>query len=341
MRIDEQVFFTMAGICIFSLIVFAFRYATREDCFPIKIQIPSGKLIADNRINFKAETKGAKTFAWNFGDGNVSEQVTSSVSHSYKKAGIYTVKVLINGKCSEMQNININEAPVLKTESMTDFTGPATAFVNEPVTFEDTYHNSTSWEWRFEEGDDVRSTQKRATHTYMHPGRKKVQLKVNGKQQLSTWRYIDVYEKDEIKTDKTGNKPKKPRPGVVINQNPEIVPVPQQIDEGNKKSTEEEKPPAKPRVPEITRAKIEEMFMDVVDNKKTVNDFLIYLCDASSMITYEGKFMTIAQVCEKLKGLKTKGFLNMKVKKINVSQSQDAETNCITITSIIVKKERF
>jgi hypothetical protein len=56
-------------------------------------------------INFS----GAKTFLWNFGDGETSDEI--SPSHLYKKSGSYKVKLLIDGKDEYETDIEIYPHP--------------------------------------------------------------------------------------------------------------------------------------------------------------------------------------------------------------------------------------
>src|ERR1022692_3379880 len=99
-RIDDQVFFSMAALSILALVILAFRYAKRHECSPIKIQVPTDNLIAENTITFKAESAGATSFYWDFGDSVTKNEDTYSSNHIYKKAGHYWVSVLVDGECS-------------------------------------------------------------------------------------------------------------------------------------------------------------------------------------------------------------------------------------------------
>src|SRR4051812_27691533 len=138
-RIDEQVFFSMAGLCIFGILVLAFRVATHHECAPVKIMPSAVSFKIDNTIRFTAESKTGQSFSWNFGDGAVTDDATATTSHIYKKPGRYTVSVMVDGKCSDFQNLTIEDAPMVANAGLWfTFKAPDTAYVNVPVTFEDT-----------------------------------------------------------------------------------------------------------------------------------------------------------------------------------------------------------
>src|SRR5258708_9096047 len=116
-RVDEQVYITMAVLCVVALVTLAFRYATSHPCSPINIQINANAFIEGNVITFKAETQGGQAFAWNFGDNTGVVEHESSSTHVYKNAGKYTFTVIVNGECTEVQNLGIPQPPLVSTHT--------------------------------------------------------------------------------------------------------------------------------------------------------------------------------------------------------------------------------
>jgi len=51
----------------------------------------------DEAVKFNNKSKNADSYWWNFGDGNISNK-KNPPPHQYKKPGIYTVKLRINGE---------------------------------------------------------------------------------------------------------------------------------------------------------------------------------------------------------------------------------------------------
>lgn len=334
-RVDEQVYITMAVLCVVALVTLAFRYATSHTCSPITMQINANAFIEGNVITFKAETQGGKVFAWNFGDntGGVEEHESSS-THVYKNAGKYTVTVTVNGECTEVQNVVITEAPVVSNNSLLPmFIGPDTAYVNQPVGYEDISMNSTSWEWHFEDAGTIDASTRKASHTYTTAGPKKILLKVNGKADLVTGRLIYVIDREAQKNAarEAKREPSKPKvTTLVLPANPTTAPLP------NPTPVEEKKPEEKPKVPTVTDQQLEGMIKDVIAGNKTANDFASYLCNNLSMaVTYNNDKTTFSAMCDALKEYKKK-----KLKKVTVSTVKDA-TNCILYMHVTIEKKTF
>lgn len=334
-RVDEQVYITMGIIGIIALVTLAFRFATSHPCSPIAIQINANAFVEGNVITFKAATQGGSTFAWNFGDNNTVEEQNPSTTHIYKNAGKYTVSVTVNGQCTEVQNVVITEAAVIANNSLQLFVGPDTAYVNEPVSYEDQSLNSTSWEWYFEDGNTVDAKTRKALHTYTTGGPKKILLKVNGKADLVVGRLIYVIDKQAQKNAarEAAIKHDAPKPKVnnviILPANPTAPPL-------TNPTVEEKKPEEKPKVPTVTDQQLETMIRGVIDGSKTASDFSAYLCNNLTMsVTYNSDKTTFSAMCESLKEYKKK-----KLKKVTVSTVKDA-TNCILYMHVTVEKKGF
>ncbi len=231
-RIDEQVFFAMAAICIFSILIFSFRLATRHTCPLVKIQLSDDSLMAGNIVHFKAAASGGNSFSWNFGDGNTVDEESSTTNHNYKNPGKYTVTVLVDGECSDIENIYVNEAPVIVNNNLQPvIAGPDTAYTNQLVKFSDISASSLSWEWSFGETGGPDAFTKNASYTYSQPGIKRVYLKVNNRPDLVVVHFIYVIDKDA--QDKLKEKPKKEAsraPVIVyVPSKPSVDPISNQI----------------------------------------------------------------------------------------------------------------
>ena len=76
------------------------------------------------------------------------------------------------------------------------------------------------------------------------------------------------------------------------------------------------------------------MFMDVVNKRKTAADFTQYLCNPSALITYETRFIPLAELCAELAKEKN-------VKRVVVNQKKVGEARCLEITTVTVEKKKF
>ncbi|MFZ0932215.1 MAG: choice-of-anchor tandem repeat GloVer-containing protein [Syntrophobacteraceae bacterium] len=126
----------------------------------------SGK--APLTVHFSDSSAGSITkWLWNFGDGQTS--TIRSPSHTYGKAGAYTVTLTVTGAggtntCTQPDYITVYAAPEAnfsaspssgKAPLRVNFTNKSTGLV-------------TSWLWRF--GDGATSTDESPDHTYNTPG---------------------------------------------------------------------------------------------------------------------------------------------------------------------------
>ncbi|MBC8033639.1 MAG: PKD domain-containing protein [Chitinophagaceae bacterium] len=333
-RIDEQVFFTMAGVSLLAIIILAFRFTTDRPCAPVKIKTGTGILTEGVAVRLKAETERGESYSWNFGDGTTSEDATPSTSHIFKQAGRYIVSVIVNGTCVDMQNIVISESAVVVNTSLHPLIiGSDTAYVNEALTFADASATSTSWEWRFGETGIIDSYDKTPTYTYTTAGVKKISLKVNGRPDLVVQKWIYVIDKeaqkaamDNAKADATRRKTAPPI--VFIPSAPTAPPLTNQQSDPVKKE--------EPKAPSVTADQLRMLLFEVVEGTKRAEDFSEYLCgNLSREIVYNGSPIAFNKMCEDLKGIKKK-----RINKISVVPYRNGQTNCIESMSVTVDKKK-
>ena len=337
-RIDEQVFFTMAAVCVLCLIVFGFRVATHHACTPVKIQFGDDSMIAGNMVRFRAESSAGKLYSWNFGDGNTIDEESTTTNHTYKNPGKYTVTVLVDGECLDIQNIFVNEAPlIVNTNLQPVIAAPDTAYTNQLIRFSDISASSVSWEWSFGETGGPDAFTKSASYSYAQPGVKKVFLKVNNRPDLVVVHFIYIIDKDA--QDKLKEKPKKEpsrAPVIVyVPSKPSVDPIGNQIAQPPPKQ-EKEPEPKKAKAPDISHEDMETMLKQVSAGSKTANDFSAYLCGNLSMpVFYNGNAMPFNKLCESLIELKEK-----KIKKITVGITRNGVTGCIESMTVSVEKKK-
>ncbi len=159
--------------------------ATTARIFPnanVTLQVPESACIARN-ILFEAQGSSGK-YHWDFGDGTVSDG-GSKVSHSYQKAGTYTILVTTDdgrgsacSKASDTKKINIGEPPVANAGENT------ACLAGNAVNFDGSKSSSPtgnlSYNWNFGDGETAEG--ERVTHTYQKSGNYRVVLTVNNGQ---------------------------------------------------------------------------------------------------------------------------------------------------------------
>jgi beta propeller repeat protein len=130
------------------------------------------------KVQFTDKSSNSPTsWKWNFGDGKYS--TLKSPSHTYSKAGKYTVSLTVKNKAGT------NTKTIKNYITASELKSPVAAFSASPrsgkaplkVQFTDKSANSpTSWKWSF--GDKTYSTAKNPVHTYSKAGKYTVSLTV-------------------------------------------------------------------------------------------------------------------------------------------------------------------
>jgi len=130
------------------------------------------------KVQFTDKSTGSPTsWKWSFGDGTYS--TSKSPSHTYKKAGKYTVSLTVkNAAGANTKTIkNYIVAKELKAPVAAFSASPTSGKAPLKVQFTDKSSNSpTSWKWSF--GDGTYSTAKSPAHKYGKAGKYTVSLTV-------------------------------------------------------------------------------------------------------------------------------------------------------------------
>jgi beta propeller repeat protein len=130
------------------------------------------------KVQFTDKSSNSPTsWKWNFGDGKYS--TLKNPSHTYSKAGKYTVSLTVkNTAGTNVKTIkNYVTASELKSPVAAFSASPRSGKAPLKVQFTDKSANSpTSWKWSF--GDGTYSTAKNPVHTYSKAGKYTVSLTV-------------------------------------------------------------------------------------------------------------------------------------------------------------------
>lgn len=334
-RIDENVFITMGALCLLALMVLGFQYAGRETCQPVNLSY-SDSLMAGNIVRFRADMPGGREYIWDFGDGITKDEKSNTTTHIFKNPGQYEVSVLVNGSCSQVRTIVVQEAPiVINTGMLPIIISSDTLYTGAPAKFTDGATTSTSWEWSFGETNAVDDTNQIATYSYNTPGYKKVYLRVNGRNDLTREKLVYVIDaaaerNKKLVTPSPAPVPTPARPE--IKPNPSVEPI--------KNQTEDTKPsvpePLLKKAPDVSTDQLATMIKAIAEGDKGAEVFDPYLCkDKTVKVAYNGTVMPLAKFCEHLKELKSR-----KIKKISVWRNVNPETNCIESMVVTIESKK-
>lgn len=126
-----------------------------------------------HNVKFINNSKGASSFTWNFGDGNIinTQKNIDTIFHIFQSPGTYVVTLRATNGCSDTTS----------TETIIVYPTPIAAFnmdadcLADTVRFTNLSQTATSYQWQF--GDGTASTEKNPKHKYQNPGNYTVTLK--------------------------------------------------------------------------------------------------------------------------------------------------------------------
>lgn len=134
--------------------------------------------VAELTVQFTDKSKGAAGWLWNFGDGQTSTD--QNPSHTYSKAGKFTVTLTATGQAGPDTKKAVNFITVLEPPPSAEFSASSVSG-RVPFKFAFTDHstgNIKKWSWNF--GDGGTSTAKNPVHTYKKAGSYTTSLTVTG-----------------------------------------------------------------------------------------------------------------------------------------------------------------
>ena len=127
-------------------------------------------------VMFTDQSSGAVSYAWSFGDGNTSTEV--SPTHTYTEEGIYEVTLETTNECgTTSEGITINNYSPVSASFSSDITSGCADL--EVGFIDESSSNVTSWLWTFEGGTPATSSLQNPVVTYSASGQYKVKLTVS------------------------------------------------------------------------------------------------------------------------------------------------------------------
>ena len=128
-------------ITVFKTVEAFFNTDTLRGCFPLT-------------VNFTNSSKGYVDYAWDFGDGNVSN--INNPSHTFTQSGTFTVKIFVTDSCSYdtfERQILIYPAPNVSFNFVKD-----SICQYDSISFLSTSNNVSGIYWEFGDGDSSKLT---------------------------------------------------------------------------------------------------------------------------------------------------------------------------------------
>lgn len=332
--LDNNVLLTMLVFIILSTGLFGYNVLKRKEvkeCVVIKILVngkdDSEKNIfhnAGDMLIFRAPVDPADKVSWNFDDQTKAEE-GSAVGHAFMKNGIYTVRVLVNGRCVSERRVNIKRPPDI-VDSVGLPTEPIInsdpTIVKKPISFT-TPVEGASYEWHIENNSNYKKqTGKQVDFTFSSEDSYTVVLVVDGNRQKRYTKTITVIKPSEIE------KPKQ------LIEDEDIVmappPKPKQID--TPKVANEPAVVKKLTKRMLTEEQFKQYLQAVVCDGKKAEEFESYLCNGMKTNVVFGKSRNEFNVfCTGIAGK------NIKIKVVEIIKGTD---NCVESIKVEYEEPR-
>jgi len=135
--------------------------------------VSSTDVIEGVPIQYKDSTKHAKTWVWEFGNGDISN--SKSGSYTYKQSGTYKIRLAVDNNLKQEFKINVKESIDQATDSLVRVDAPLRGLQNEIIIFRG-LGPSKEWRWSMGETGIIDSRERVAFYTYNRPGLYDVEL---------------------------------------------------------------------------------------------------------------------------------------------------------------------
>jgi PKD repeat protein len=149
--------------------------------------ILKNELYSNESLVFSDNTKDAKKWLWEFGDGARSH--AQNGTYHYLKSGSYIIRLTIDGALKVQFPVTVKDTVAAKTDTVLTINGPTSGVVNEEVRLE-AAGKGTQFEWSFGETGRVDVNGKTALYTFHSPGKFLVQLRSDKSRPVTHIMYI-------------------------------------------------------------------------------------------------------------------------------------------------------
>ncbi|SHF30146.1 PKD domain-containing protein [Pedobacter caeni] len=160
------------AILVLAAIIFFFKSSV-FDKRNVDARILKDEMYLNEDLVFTDNTKNAKKWLWEFGNGAKSN--TQNGSYRYLKSGSYIVRLTVDGELREQFPVNVRDTVVAAIDTLLSISGPTSGLVNEEVRLE-AEGKASLYEWAFGETGRVDVKGRTALYTFHSPGQYMVKL---------------------------------------------------------------------------------------------------------------------------------------------------------------------
>jgi len=158
-----------AVVCVAAAFIIRLFFNKKE----VRAFISSTEIYLGDDITYTDSTYSAKTWFWEFGNGDVSAEKQGI--YKYKEAGRYQIRLTVNNSYQKEFLVNVRPPIDLQMDSLIKIDAPDVAIQYEYVTFKG-LGLSKQWRWSFGETGIIDSRDQTAIYAYQEPGTYEIEL---------------------------------------------------------------------------------------------------------------------------------------------------------------------
>lgn len=332
-RLDDNVIITLLAVCIVASLAFVIRYKNYKPCTDFDIDISGTSFQTGTLIRFSTNVKDFKRLEWNFGDNQQQRVFTETASsmHSYDAPGQYVITLIKDGRCYGYKTITIEEAPeIVDSTVLPVIKMPDSAYVGDPVTFEEISQKARSWDWRYGDANSLNSSAQRFfTTRFMTEGVKTISVTINGSAKAVIRRLVVLPKKPSS----LPLGPPRPLRGEAGGPLPPPI-LPQGVDTAKKAPVTDPVVTPEKKYPGWDPATFNQMMRASTGGKGRATDYQKYFCDnnINTTVILNGNAVTFQEFFEKVKAVKKADDLSL-----HTQIFTNPSTNCVVKISVIAK----
>lgn len=160
------------AILILAGIIFLFK-SSLFDKRTVDARILKDELYLNEDLVFTDNTKNAKKWLWEFGNG--AKLATQNGNYRYTKSGSYIVRLTVDGQLREQFPVTVRDTVIAAPDTIVSISGPTSGIVNEEVRLE-AEGKANTFQWSFGETNRVDVKGRTALYTFHTPGKFLVKL---------------------------------------------------------------------------------------------------------------------------------------------------------------------
>lgn len=158
--------YIIVGVVALAVIIFLLRSLLFEKKVA-NARVLKDEIMLNQNLIYSDNTRGAKSWLWEFGNGDKSTNQTGA--YRFKKSGDYIVQVTIDGDLKQQFPVSVKDSVLTVADTVITVSGPTQGIVNEQVRLE-AQGTAKQYEWSFGETGRVDVKGPSALYTYHNPG---------------------------------------------------------------------------------------------------------------------------------------------------------------------------